>query len=100
MTRALRFRFWAFAAALPFLAMSIGCDTSQARYKPTSSEARSSLEAALTAWRDGKPYGSVPADAANSSWRYCLAIWPAGRVVRDRRRGRQRRWNQAVRGKA
>src|SRR5271163_588386 len=72
MSRALRFRFRAFAAALPFLAISIGCDTSQARYKPTSGEARSSLEAALTAWRDGKPYGSVaatpPIQVGDSSW--------------------------------
>ncbi len=72
MTRALRFRFRAFAAALPFLAMSIGCDSSQARYKPTSGEARSSLEAALTAWRDGKPYGSIagtpPIQVGDTAW--------------------------------
>ena len=72
MTRALRFRFRAFAAALPFLAMSIGCDSSQARYKPTSGEARSSLEAALTAWRDGKPYGSIagtpPIQIGDTAW--------------------------------
>ena len=41
-------------------------------YKPTSGEARSSLEAALTAWRDGKPYGSVeatpPVQVADSAW--------------------------------
>ena len=80
MTRVLRFRFRAFAAALPFLAMSIGCDTSQAQYKPTSSEARSSLEAALTAWRDGKPYGSVPATP-----QFKLAIPPGDLASRSSR---------------
>jgi hypothetical protein len=52
--------------------MFIACDTSQARYKPTSSEARSSLEAALTAWRDGKPYGPIastpPIQVGDTAW--------------------------------
>jgi hypothetical protein len=72
MTRALQFRVTAFIAALAFVAMFSGCDTSQTRYKPTSGEARSSLEAALTAWRDGKPYGSVagtpPIQVGDSAW--------------------------------
>ena len=49
-----------------------GCGASHARFTPTSGEARSSLEAALTAWRDGKPYGPVaatpPVQVADSAW--------------------------------
>ena len=44
-----------FVAALPLVSLLAGCGASHARYTPTSDEARSSLEAALTAWRDGKP---------------------------------------------
>jgi hypothetical protein len=72
MTGARRFRFGAFIAVLPCVALFVGCDSSQARYKPSSSEARSSLEAALIAWRDGKPYGSVqstpPIQVGDSAW--------------------------------
>jgi hypothetical protein len=72
MTCALRFRFMAHIAVIPFVSMTAGCDSSNARYKPTSGEARSSLEAALTAWREGKPYGSVagtpPIQVGDSAW--------------------------------
>jgi hypothetical protein len=59
-------------AALPLLTLFSGCGASQARFTPTPGEARSSLEAALTAWRDGKPYGSVeatpPVQVGDSAW--------------------------------
>jgi hypothetical protein len=38
-----------------------GCGSGHARYTPSSTEARSSLESALTAWRDGKPVSSIDA---------------------------------------
>jgi hypothetical protein len=59
-------------AALPLVSLLTGCGASHARFAPTSDEARSSLEAALTAWRDGKPYGSVeskpPVQVTDSAW--------------------------------
>ncbi|MGO9468523.1 MAG: hypothetical protein ACLQIB_17290 [Isosphaeraceae bacterium] len=36
-----------------------GCGSDHARYTPTSTEARASLETALTAWREGKPVTSI-----------------------------------------
>ena len=42
------------------------------RYTPTQDEARSSLEAALTAWRNGQPCGPIeatpPIQVADSLW--------------------------------
>jgi hypothetical protein len=59
-------------AMLPLLSLFAGCGASHARYKPTSDEARSSLDAALSAWRDGKPYGSInvtpPVHVGDSAW--------------------------------
>lgn len=59
-------------AVLPMACLFAGCGASQARYKPTSDEARTSLEATLTAWRDGQAYGSVaatpPVQVADSTW--------------------------------
>jgi hypothetical protein len=67
-----RFRYLGLVAALPLASLLAGCDSSQARFTPTAAEGRSSLEAALTAWRDGKPYGSVEATPAvtvgDSAW--------------------------------
>lgn len=58
--------------ALPLLTLFTGCGSSLARYTPTTGEARSSLEAALSAWRDGKPYGPIeakpPVQVADSAW--------------------------------
>jgi hypothetical protein len=49
-----------------------GCGNGNARYTPKGDEARSSLEAALTAWRDGKPCGPIeavpPVRVADSVW--------------------------------
>jgi hypothetical protein len=56
-----RFRYFSLIAAVPLMSMLTGCDSSHARHTPTSDVARSSLDAALTAWRDGKPYGPVEA---------------------------------------
>ena len=55
-----RYRCLGLMAALPLVSLLAGCGASHARFTPTSSEARSSLEAALTAWRDGKPCGAIP----------------------------------------
>ena len=55
----MRYRRLGFIAALPLLCLLSGCGASLARYTPTTDEARTSLETALTAWRDGKPYGPV-----------------------------------------
>jgi hypothetical protein len=59
-------------AALPMMSLLTGCGSSQARFAPTSGEARSSLEAALTAWRDGKPFGPIeatpPVQVADTAW--------------------------------
>ena len=61
MKTALRFRRQGLVVLVPLLGLIAGCGASHARYTPTSGEARSSLEAALTAWRDGKAFGEVPA---------------------------------------
>ena len=39
-----------------------GCGSTTARYTPTADVARKSLEAALTAWRDGRPIGALEGD--------------------------------------
>lgn len=67
-----RYRCLALMAALPFVGQLMGCGASQARYTPTSTEARTSLEKALTAWRDGKPHGPIEGtpsiQIADSAW--------------------------------
>ena len=55
------------------LTASSGCESETARYAPTRDVARQSLEAALTAWRDGRPTGSIagsspPVRVVDSSW--------------------------------
>jgi hypothetical protein len=72
MLKALQFRGgWLFVAA-PLLGVLAGCSEGHAKYKPTADEARTSLEAGLTAWRDGKPYGSIetkpPVHMVDSAW--------------------------------
>jgi hypothetical protein len=60
-------------AALPLLGFLSGCGASHARYTPTALEARSALDKALTAWRDGKKVGDVdakpPVHVVDSAWR-------------------------------
>jgi hypothetical protein len=74
MNHKMRLRLMGLAfAAVPGLLALAGCDnTGHARFTPTKDEARSSLEAALTAWRDGKPYGPIeatpPVNVADSAW--------------------------------
>jgi hypothetical protein len=67
-----RYRRLGLLALLPLVSLFTGCGASHARYTPTSGEAKSSLEAALTAWRDGKPYGPIeaspPVQIADSAW--------------------------------
>lgn len=48
-----------FGAALA-LCLAAGCADRAARYTPEAALARESLTAALGAWRDGKPAGSIP----------------------------------------
>ncbi len=73
MNHTMRLRLIGLLAAGPAILVMAGCDsTGHARYTPTKDEARSSLEAALTAWRDGKPYGPIdakpPVNVADSAW--------------------------------
>ena len=61
-------------ALAALLTASSGCESDTARYTPTANVARQSLEAALTAWRDGRPVGSIagnspPVRVVDSSWR-------------------------------
>jgi hypothetical protein len=59
-------------AAAPLVGLLAGCGSGLARYTPTADEARSSLEAVLTSWRNGKPFGEVesklPVRAVDSAW--------------------------------
>jgi len=68
----MRFRCAGLVLLAPLLGLMAGCGASHARYVPTSGEARSSLEAALTAWRDGKAVGDVeakpPVHVVDSAW--------------------------------
>jgi hypothetical protein len=57
----------------PCLGLLVGCGgTGHARFTPTKDEARSSLEAALTAWREGRPASEIqatpPVRVADSAW--------------------------------
>jgi hypothetical protein len=68
---------WRGVRALALGALPIawsGCGSDTARYTPTADAARTSLEAALTAWRDGRPIGAIEGDTppvrvADSNWR-------------------------------
>ena len=56
------------------LSAPAGCGSDTARYAPTMDVARKSLEAALTAWREGRPIGALEGDTppvrvVESSWR-------------------------------
>ncbi len=73
MNRTMRLRLLGLVLVAPGLMVLVGCDgTGHARYTPTKDEARSSLEAALTAWRDGKPCGTIdakpPVHVADTAW--------------------------------
>jgi hypothetical protein len=72
MLKASRIRGVWLVVATPLLGVLAGCGEGYAKYKPTAYEARTSLEAALTAWRDGKPYGPIdtkpPVHIVDSAW--------------------------------
>jgi hypothetical protein len=72
MLKALRFRGGWLVVAAPLLGLLAGCGEGNARFKPTADEARTSLETALTAWRDGKLYGPIetkpPVHVVDSAW--------------------------------
>jgi hypothetical protein len=72
MNRAQRFRYLGLIAAVPLVNLLAGCGASHARFTPTTNEARTSLETALTAWRDGKPCGPIeatpPVQISDSAW--------------------------------
>lgn len=70
-----KIRLWLISriAVAPISLVLMGCGgTGHSQFTPTRDEARSSLEAALTAWRDGKPYGPIasipPVNVADSAW--------------------------------
>jgi hypothetical protein len=72
MLKTSRFRIACLVVAAPLIGALAGCGDSHAKYKPTANEARTSLETALTAWRDGKPYGPIegtpPVHMVDSTW--------------------------------
>jgi hypothetical protein len=75
----MRFRLTWLVATAPGLFLLAGCDgTGHARFSPTQDEARSSLEAALTAWRDGRPFGSIE---ATPSVRVADSLWQGGQQI-------------------
>jgi hypothetical protein len=73
-----RYRRLCLMVTLPLLGLASGCSPTLARYTPTTDEARTSLQAALSAWRDGKPYG--PVEAATGV-QVADQAWQAGHVV-------------------
>jgi hypothetical protein len=73
-----RYHRLALVAALPLVSLITGCGASHARFTPTAVEARTSLEAALTAWRDGKPFGPIE---ATPSVQVADSAWQAGQQV-------------------
>ncbi len=100
MLKTLRFRGGWLVVAAPLLGLLAGCGEGHAKYKPTADEARTSLEAALTAWRDGKPYGPIetkpPVHMVDS-------VWQGGQQIESFQIGDEedaRRRDQAVRGEA
>src|SRR5262245_41767340 len=71
-------RVWLVLVA-PCLGLLGGCDaTGHARFTPAKDKARSSLEAALTAWREGRAFdeigGTPPVRVADSLWQGGQAI--------------------------
>jgi hypothetical protein len=83
MNRKNRYRRLWLAAAPALLGLVAGCG-SDARYKPTTSEASSSLEKALSAWRDGKPYGALE---ETPPVRIVDSVWQAGQQLESFRVG-------------
>ena len=73
-----RYRYLCFTAALPLVSLLAGCGASPAPYTPTSDEARTSLETALTAWRNGKP--CVPIEGTPTI-QIVDANWQAGQQI-------------------
>jgi hypothetical protein len=67
-----------FGLALFLLAVTAGCGSGYARYTPSTDEARSSVQAALTAWKDGKPVGEI---AATPLVRVVDSAWQAGQEL-------------------
>jgi hypothetical protein len=79
MTRLLRSRRWWPLAAAPGLILLAGCGaTGQTRFSPGQDQARSALEAALTAWRDGQPYGPIE---ATPPVRVADSLWQGGQAI-------------------
>jgi hypothetical protein len=72
MLKALRLRDGWLPVAAALLGLIAGCSDGHAKFKPTADEARTSLETALTAWQDGKPYGPIeakpPVQVVDSQW--------------------------------
>jgi hypothetical protein len=75
-----RVRLFRLIPAAPLFCLLSGCGASHARFTPTSTEARSSLEAALTAWRDGQPFGRGRVEATPPI-QVADSIWQAGRQI-------------------
>lgn len=64
--------------AAVFLALLVGCGQGNARFTPSTDVAKTSLETALTAWRDGKPCGPVE---AKPPVHVVDSVWQAGAKV-------------------
>ena len=79
MTRLWRSRRLWLVVAAPGVFLLAGCDAAgHARFSPTKDEARSSLEAALTAWRDGRPFGPIE---ATPPIRIADSLWQGGQAI-------------------
>jgi hypothetical protein len=73
-----RYCYLCLTIALPLVSLLAGCGASPPAYAPTSDEARTSLETALTAWRDGKPCGPI---AGTPSIEVMDPDWQAGQQI-------------------
>jgi hypothetical protein len=60
------------AALALFVLVHSGCGSGAGGYTPTTGEAHGALDSALSAWRDGKPYGPLDGTTrvqiADSAW--------------------------------
>jgi DNA polymerase IIIc chi subunit len=77
--KTMRVRLVCLVVTAPWVLTLAGCDnTGHGRYSPTQDEARSSLDAALTAWRDGQSAESI---VATPPVRVADSLWQSGEQI-------------------
>jgi hypothetical protein len=59
----------------------MGCSASNDKFVPTETKAREALEAALTAWRDGKTPDEI--DGVPIKVQAAIALWRTGKKLTD-----------------